>query len=157
MKRRSLLVQFTILLLAGCGGPSAVTQEAPRTLQGAKAAAPAATATVALAGNAFITSAPSGATEIINSNGLANWTSANTVASAWFRVNAAGNVAVAMDARLAGSASSTVRATVNGTPFTVNLSGAATRTYPIGTVNVAAPRLRARGLAGRQQERRLLR
>ncbi|MBY0242408.1 MAG: DUF5077 domain-containing protein [Burkholderiaceae bacterium] len=139
MQPRSVLLQFSVLLLAGCGGTSAVTQEAPRAVQGAQAVAPAAASTVALAGNAFITSAPSGATEIINDNGLANWTSANTVTSIWFRVSAAGSVTVALDARLAGGASSTVRATVNGTPFTVNLAGAASKTYPVGTVNVAAP------------------
>jgi hypothetical protein len=136
MKRRSLLAQSLLLLLAGCGGPSAVTTEAPRAAQGAPA--PIA-ATVALAGNAFITSAAPGATEVINSNGLANWTSASTVASAWFRMDAAGSAAVAMDARLAGSASSTVKVTVNGTPFNVTLSGAAGKTYAVGTVQVAAP------------------
>lgn len=139
MQRRRVLLRFSVVLLAVCGGPSAATQEAPRAMQGAKAGAPAAASTVALAGNAFITSAPAGATEIINDNGLANWTSANTVTSAWFRVNAAGSVTVALDARLAGGAGSTVRATVNGTPFTVNLAGAASKTYPVGTVNVAAP------------------
>lgn len=136
MKRRSLLVQSLFLLLAGCGGPSAVTTESPRAAQGAQA--PAA-ATVALAGNAFITSAAPGATEVINSNGLANWTGANTVASAWFRMDAAGSAAVAMDAKLAGSSSSTVKVTVNGTPFNVTLSGAASKTYAVGTVYVAAP------------------
>jgi hypothetical protein len=136
MKRRSLLLQLLVLSLTGCGGPAAVTTETPRARQGAPAAT---AATVALAGNAFITSAPAGATEVINSNGLANWTSAATVASAWFRMDAAGSATVAMDARLAGSSSSTVRVTVNGTPFTVNLSGAAGKTYPVGTVYVAAP------------------
>jgi hypothetical protein len=139
MKRRSLLLQLLVLSLVGCGGPSAVTTESPRARQGAQVATTATAATVALAGNAFITSAAAGATEVINSNGLANWTSAGTVASAWFRVDAAGSATVAMDARLAGSSSSTVRVTINGTPFTVNLSGAATKTYPVGTVYVAAP------------------
>lgn len=143
MKRRSLLVQsltpLLALLLAGCGGPSAVTTESPRAVQGAQTATVTTAATIALAGNAFITSAAPGATEVINSNGLANWTSAGTVASAWFRMDSAGSATVAMDAKLAGSASSTVKVTINGTPFTVNLSGAASKTYAVGTVNVAAP------------------
>lgn len=95
-------------------------------------------ATVALAGNAFITSAGSGANEIINNNGLANWTSADTVTSVYFRVDSAGPVTVSLDARLSGSTTSKIEVGINGTPFTVNLSQGGTKTYPVGTVDVPA-------------------
>jgi hypothetical protein len=127
------------LVLSGCGGDSA--DVSARVAQGAPApkVASATPLTVAFAGNAFITSADAGAGEIINDNGLANWTSANTVTSAYFRMASAGNVTLGLDARLAGSSSSTIRVTVNGTSFDVKLSGSASKTYPVGTVYVAAP------------------
>ncbi|TFW18040.1 DUF5077 domain-containing protein [Duganella callida] len=105
----------------------------------ANAAAALTTSTVALAGNAFVTSAPSGAAEVINDNGLANWSNAATVTSAYFRMASAGAVTLGLDARLAGSSNSTIRVTVNGTPFTLALAGTSAKTYAIGTVNVAAP------------------
>jgi hypothetical protein len=128
------------LVLSGCGGDS-TDAAAAKVVQGAPVpkAASATPLTVALAGNAFITSADPGAAEVINDNGLANWTSANTVTSAYFRVASAGNVTLGLDARLAGSSSSTVRVTVNGAPFDVKLAGASNKTYPVGTVYVAAP------------------
>jgi hypothetical protein len=103
-------------------------------------------AVVALAGNAFITSAAPNTTEVITDNGLGNWTSARTVTSTYFRVAAAPNcsrtcptaVTVSLNARLAGSSRSTVRVSVNGTPFEVTLAGDATRNYPVGTVIVPA-------------------
>lgn len=104
-----------------------------------KKSAPAASgATVALAGNAFVTSAGPGATETINSSGLANWTSASTVTSVWFRMAAPGSATLALDARLAGSNSSRIRLTANGTPFDLNLTKGNTRTYAVGTINVPA-------------------
>jgi hypothetical protein len=119
MKQRSLMFFCGAwLLLNGCGAHGAPV-------------------TVALAGNGFITR--SGAGAVINEGGLANWTSAATVASVWFRVAGAGPVMVAMDARLAGGGGSTVRATVNGKAFNVKLAGAAGKTYAVGTVDVAAP------------------
>ncbi|MYN27852.1 DUF5077 domain-containing protein [Duganella sp. CY42W] len=134
------------LFLAGCGGDSTSNAGAPaaQSLAAASVAAvatpsaAAVTSTVALAGNAFVTTLPSGAEEIITDSGLANWSNAGAVTSAYFRVAAAGPVKVAMDARLAGSNNSTVKVTVNGTPFTVPLAGTASKTYTVGTVNVAA-------------------
>lgn len=101
----------------------------------AQAQAPA---DVALAGNAFVTTAGAGATEIINSSGLANWTSASTVTSIWFRMAQAGSAGIALNASLAGSNSSKIRVTVNGTPFELNLTKGATKTYQVGTLNLPA-------------------
>ncbi|KAJ7337721.1 hypothetical protein DFH08DRAFT_813042 [Mycena albidolilacea] len=91
--------------------------------------------TVALAGNAFITKAPAGAGEVINNNGLANWSNTNTIHSAYFRMVSAGEVTVGVNAYLAGSSHSSVRVTINGTAFTVQLAGTTPKTYPVGTVN----------------------
>ncbi|KAH9479221.1 hypothetical protein JR316_0007808 [Psilocybe cubensis] len=97
------------------------------------------TKTVAFAGNAFITTAATGASEVINDNGLANWNSASTITSAYFRMASAGAVTVGLNAYLAGSNNSTVKVTINGTAFNVQLSGTTPKTYPVGTVSVAAP------------------
>jgi hypothetical protein len=137
---RSVLVYSAALVLSACGGAASTGQDSgPRAAQGAAKIQTTSVQTVALAGNAFITSADPGAGEIINDNGLANWTNANTVTSAYFRMASAGNVTLALDARLAGSSSSTVRVTVNGTPFDVKLAGTSSKTYPVGSVYVAAP------------------
>jgi hypothetical protein len=140
MKRKVLLLNCLALTLAACGGDAA--NSAPELSQVSTASqqseAVAAGATVALAGNAFITSAGTGATEIINANGLANWTNANTVVSSYFRVASAGQVTVSIDAKVGGGGSSKIQVTVNGTPFTVNMSGGSSKTYAVGTVNVPA-------------------
>ncbi|MCX7290328.1 DUF5077 domain-containing protein [Janthinobacterium sp.] len=144
MKHRSAVLYAVLssapLLLAACGSGGGSSAGAS-VIQAETGLAPVAgaPATVALAGNAFITSADASAQEVINDNGLANWTSPNTVTSAYFRVGAAGPVTVALDARLAGSTSSVVRVTVDGQPFDVALAGTASKTYAVGTVNVAAP------------------
>jgi hypothetical protein len=123
MKRRSLMLS-TLALLAAASVP---------------AAASAADYQVALAGNAFVTQAPANATEEINDGGLANWTSPATVTSIWFRMAAAGSATLALDARLAGSSTSRIRATVAGKDYDLTLSGTALTTYPIGTIAVTAP------------------
>ncbi|KJA17917.1 hypothetical protein HYPSUDRAFT_45760 [Hypholoma sublateritium FD-334 SS-4] len=97
------------------------------------------TKTVALAGNGFITTVPPGTVEVINSNGLANWNNANTITSIYFRMASAGSLTVGLNAYLAGSNNSTVRVTVNGTAFTINLAGTTPKTYPVGTISVTAP------------------
>ena len=139
MKHRSSLL-FAFLpampmLLAACGGATA-TGSGGTALLAATVAAPATSATVELAGNAFITSGNEGA--VINERGLSGWSSSAAVASTYFRVAGAGPVQVALDASLADGGNSTIRVKVNGTPFDVKLAGKERKTYAVGTVNVAA-------------------
>ena len=125
-------------LLVACGGQPGANASASSDLAGP----PIATvynATVNLGGNAFITSASSSASEIISSSGLGNWTNASTITSVYFRLAQTGQLKLGLDARLAGSTSSTIRVTINGTAFNVSLSGSSTKTYDVGTVNIAAP------------------
>jgi len=125
MKRRISLLFLAFSAAAALAG-------APSTR------ATSADAVVALAGNAFVTRADAGATEVINNSGLANWTSATTVTSIWFRMSAAGSATLSLDASLAGSKTSRIRVTANGTPFEVNLTKGGTRTYAVGSINVPA-------------------
>ncbi|MBR7634211.1 DUF5077 domain-containing protein [Janthinobacterium lividum] len=126
------------LLLAACGGATATaTPDMDGTaLLGASVAAPATTATVELAGNAFITGGNEGA--VIGEHGLAGWSNPAAVASTYFRVSGAGPVQVALDASLADGGNSNIRVKINGKPFDVKLAGKARKTYAVGTVNVAA-------------------
>lgn len=123
------------MLLAACGGATA-TGNGNTALLAATVAAPATSATVELAGNAFITSGNEGA--VINQRGLAGWSNPDAVASTYFRVAEAGPVQVALDASLADGGNSTIRVKINGTPFDVKLAGKERKTYAVGTVNVAA-------------------
>lgn len=98
---------------------------------------PATNTAVPLGGNAYITASASGFTETIVESGLENWTSSSTTTSVYFRLGQTGQLHVAIKAN-ALSGSSTVKVIVNGTPFTINLSGNSFKTYFAGTVNVAA-------------------
>jgi hypothetical protein len=122
MKRRSLMLS-TLALLGAATVPGLASATDYR---------------IALAGNAFVTQAPAHATEEITDAGLANWTSPATVTSIWFRMDAPGSATLALDARLAGSSTSRVRATVAGHDYDVALSGTDAKTYAIGTIAVPA-------------------
>lgn len=121
-----------------------ILRAATLVLLGASAAIASAQApaSVALPGNAFVTTAGARATETITANGLANWTSAATVSSAWFRMEQAGSATIGLDAGLAGGNSSTVRVTVNGTPFEVKLTKGPRKTYAVGTLSLPAGYIR---------------
>ena len=141
MKHRSSLLYAILpampLLLAACGGATATaTGNGNTALLASSVAAPATTATVELAGNAFITSGNEGA--VINERGLAGWSNPDAVASTYFRVAAPGPVQVALDASLADGGNSTIRVKINGAPFDVKLAGKDRKTYAVGTVNVPA-------------------
>ena len=128
------------LCLAACGGqsPSAMEHFAESGASASQVAAPfVPNATIALAGNGFITQAGKSATEIINGSGLANWTKDSTVASVYFRVANPGSLTVALEGALNGATASTVKVSVNGSSFNVALSGTQSKTYVAGTVNVA--------------------
>jgi hypothetical protein len=124
------------LVLGVCGGSMA--GNTVQDSSGKKTLVSTTGLAVALAGNGFVTSAGTGATETIGDTGLVNWTSASTVTSVYFRMAQAGTVAVSLDAKGSGSKASTVRVTVNGVPFNVQLSGKTLATFPVGSVNVPA-------------------
>lgn len=127
MTRPLMLLHAAAIVLLGC----------------CQAAVPAvAGVTVAMPGNAFITAGGPGDTAIINSNGLANWTSATTVASTWFRMAQAGSASVALEAALAGSNNSQIRVTINGSPFVVKLVKGPKKTVSVATLNLPAGYIR---------------
>ncbi|MDF2188557.1 DUF5077 domain-containing protein [Paraflavitalea sp. CAU 1676] len=100
--------------------------------------AAAAVINVPLGGNAYITQKDAGAAEVIASYGLANWTSANTITSTYFRLGNTGQLTVAVKAKVP-SGTSSIRVTVNGTPFTLSgLTGKNAQTYTAGTVSITA-------------------
>lgn len=91
---------------------------------------------VPMGGNAFVTTLGSGGNEVVTTNTLSNWSNANSIFSSYFRLGTTGTLTVKMKAKVA-SGSSVVKLKINGTAFTVNLSGSAYTTYDVGTVSIA--------------------
>lgn len=104
-----------------------------------EAVPPASEYTISMGGNAYVTTLASGSSETVTSTKLANWTNANSKFSVYFRLALTGSLTVKMRASVLPSGTSSVRVTVNGTPFTVNLSGSAQTVYTVGTVNISTP------------------
>jgi hypothetical protein len=92
---------------------------------------------VPLAGNAYITHLPAGATEEISNNGLSNWTNKESITSTYFSLGQTGTLSVAIKAKVIAAGSSVVSVTINGTAFTIKLAGSDYKTYFAGTVNIA--------------------
>lgn len=141
MRRNALLLGLCGILsmgaaLSGCGGQTSELKASSEP-----APAPLATvynATVPLGGNAFITASAANASEVIGDGGLGNWTDAATVTSVYFRLAQAGTLKIGVVASLNGATSSKVKVSINGSPFTINLSGSASKTYDVATVNIPA-------------------
>ena len=67
-----------------------------------------------MGGNAFVTSAPSGAAKVVNNNGLANWSNANSIVSTYAKLPQAGTLIVKIRAKvLPNGDSSVVKLTIN--------------------------------------------
>jgi hypothetical protein len=94
--------------------------------------------TVSMGGNAFVTTLAPGGVETVTTTTLANWTNANSIFSAYFRLGNTGSLTVKVKAKVA-SGSSVVKITVNGVAFNVSMSGTAFTTYNVGTVNITSP------------------
>ena len=92
---------------------------------------------IPLGGNAYITEPVEGGTEAISSTGLVNWSSPEAIASTFFRLGQTGSLDVYIEAAVpTGNSINTIKVTVNGTPFNVNISGQVLKTYRVGTVNI---------------------
>jgi len=90
---------------------------------------------VPLGGNAYITQMAAGGTEVITDKGLGNWTNSETIASTYFRLGQTGQLSVSVKASVP-SGSSTIKVTINGTPFTITLKGNTYQTYAVGAVPI---------------------
>lgn len=93
---------------------------------------------IPLGGNAYITQSTAGFTETIKESGLTNWTGTATTTSVYFKVAQTGQLHVGIKAKVAASASSVVKVSVNGTAFNVQLTGNSFQTYFAGTVNIGS-------------------
>ncbi|MBT2563125.1 DUF5077 domain-containing protein [Pedobacter sp. ISL-68] len=94
--------------------------------------------TVPVGGNAYVTTLATGGTESVTNTALTNWTNPNSIFSAYFRLGTLGSLTVKIKATVP-SGSSVIKVTINGTSFNVNVTGASSTTYNVGTVNVTAP------------------
>src|SRR5882757_6837047 len=94
--------------------------------------------TVSMGGNAFVTTLAPGGVETVTTTTLANWTNANSIFSAYFRLGNTGSLTVKVKAKVA-SGSSVIKLTINGVAFNVSMSGTAFTTYNVGTVNITSP------------------
>ena len=100
-------------------------------------AAHAATSTVPLGGNAFITQPSASANELINDSGLHNWNSSQAVISVYVDVQQSGSLSLALVGALNGASSSTVKVTAAGQSHTVNLSSTAPGPFSAGNFTIA--------------------
>ena len=99
-------------------------------------AKPATETAVPLAGNAYVTTR-AGGSEKITDKGLSGWSAAGSVVSTYVRVGQSGALHVAVKAKVPSGGSS-IKVSVNGKPFTLELSGSDYKTYFAGKVDVAA-------------------
>jgi hypothetical protein len=93
---------------------------------------------VPVAGNSFLTVKPSGASEVITSTSLGNWTNANTVISTYFRVSNTGTLNIGLKASVP-SGTSVVKVTVGNTSKNVTLTGSTKTDYIAGDFTVSTP------------------
>ena len=121
---------FCLLLFSCNKGNTSAPPPAPPKPQ-----PPATTIAVPLTGNGYITQPASGASETITDNGLGNWVNAGSITSTYFRIGQTGQLNVAIKAKVP-SGTSSVKVSVNGTSFMVNLSGSQYKTYFAGTINI---------------------
>jgi hypothetical protein len=93
---------------------------------------------VALGGNAFITQAANGGAEIINEDGLHNWTNTGATCTGWFRTYAVGELQVGLRLKVPDGVSK-IKMTINGTAFTISADNRQYKNVAGGKITLTAP------------------
>ncbi|MDR1883885.1 MAG: DUF3472 domain-containing protein [Prevotella sp.] len=89
---------------------------------------------IPLNGNTYVTSKP-GVRNLLAEAGVSGWNDPSITFSSWFKVSKTGTLNVSLRTRtFAGGA--TIRATINGVPFDVNLKNKTWAVIPVGQINV---------------------
>lgn len=124
-----LIAMVSIPLFLGCTGCSNEDDKAPEI------ELPATPVRVPTGGNSWIVNNPDQGSSMISENGIAQWGDANAVIRVYFKLPKAGELHVALNAKVP-SGTSIIKCTVNGTSEEVELTGSAlTKTF-MGTFNV---------------------
>jgi hypothetical protein len=93
---------------------------------------------IPLAGNGYLIEKKAGAAEKIEASGLINWSSAETVCAVYFMVEKAGEVSVAIKAKLPAG-KSTIEVSIGDKRFQKEINNPEVKVIPIGSVQVNQP------------------
>ena len=132
IKRICILAMSLLICLSGLAQKN-MAVASHKTPAGFIAATPVA---IPLAGNGFITHQNDKSTEEINDGGLTKWQDAKTIVSTYFRLGQTGLLNVAIKASVQQGKRSSIKVTVNGIAFTIQLSGKDATIYFAGTINI---------------------
>ncbi|CAI8754645.1 DUF3472 domain-containing protein [Chryseobacterium sp. IT-36CA2] len=128
----------TLLVFQSCAENTLASEDTAATQKDASALTKAASFSVPVAGNSFLTVKPSGANEVITSTNLGNWTNSNTVISTYFRVSNTGTLNIGLKASVP-SGTSVVKVTIGGTSKNVTLTGSTSKDYTVGDFTISSP------------------
>jgi hypothetical protein len=93
--------------------------------------------TVSMGGNAYVTQLATGGTETVTATSLSGWTNPNSIFSAYFRLGLTGSLTIKVKATVP-SGNSTIKVTINGVAYNVNMTGKNATTYNVATVNIGS-------------------
>ncbi|MBP2616444.1 DUF3472 domain-containing protein [Chryseobacterium jejuense] len=126
-----------LLVFQSCAETTMVAEDTVATQENTSALKKAASFNVPVAGNSFLTAKPSGASEVITSSNLGNWTNSSTVISTYFRVSNTGTLNIGLKASVP-SGTSVVKVTVGSTSKNVTLTGSGYKNYTVGDFTVSS-------------------
>ena len=127
-----------LLVFQSCAENTMATEDTTATQKNISVLKKAASFSVPVAGNSFFTVKPSGASEVITSTNLGNWTNSATVISTYFRVSNTGTLNIGLKASVP-SGTSVVKVTVGSTSKNITLTGSAYTDYTVGDFTVSTP------------------
>lgn len=135
---KTLITGSILYISQSCAETNKITEDTFSETKQEKISALSATTNVPIAGNSFLTVKPSGATEVITSTKLANWTRSNTIISTYFKVNNTGTLHIGLKASVP-SGSSVVKVTIGSVSKNVILAGSAFIDYSAGDFTISNP------------------
>lgn len=127
-----------LLVFQSCAENTMAAEDTVATQKNVSALKNVSSFSVPIAGNSFLTVKPSGASEVITSTNLGNWTNSATVISTYFRVSNTGTLNIGLKASVP-SGTSVVKVTVGSTSKNVTLTGSGYKDYTAGDFTVSTP------------------
>lgn len=127
-----------LLVFQSCAETPVATEDTASVQKNISALKNASVFSAPVSGNSFFTVKPSGASEVITTTHLGNWTNSATVISTYFRVSNTGTLNIGLKASVP-SGTSVVKITVGNTSKNITLTGSANTDYIVGDFSVSTP------------------